>query len=163
LDIILLLESFIGSAIAFGFASILIIWLLIYIAVFSAVVISGFMRPEESVLLEHSGFLLAGMLLLLVGVVDDYIEIRPVAKIAAQTAAALVMILGSGVVLSDLGALGNNGEVLSTGVLAVPFTVFQPFSRESIGICCSDFVFRRRPGYRHVIHSLSSSCGISDL
>lgn len=153
MDIILLLESFIGSAIAFGFASILIIWLFsiaktvglvdvpsgrkthegeiplvgglaIYIAVFAAVVISGFMRPEESVLLEHSGFLLAGMLLLLVGVVDDYIEIRPVAKIAAQTAAALVMILGSGVVLSDLGALGNNGEVLSTGVLAVPFTVF---------------------------------------
>jgi len=149
----LLLASFIGSVIAFGFTSILIIWLFsiakavglvdvpsgrkthegeiplvgglsIYIAAFAATVIFGFIRPEQSVLPDHSGFFLAGMLLLLVGVVDDYIEIRPVAKIAAQTAAALIMIFGSGVVLSDLGELGNNGERLSTGMLAVPFTVF---------------------------------------
>jgi UDP-GlcNAc:undecaprenyl-phosphate GlcNAc-1-phosphate transferase len=96
----------------------------IYIAAFAAIVIFGFIRPEESVLPDHSGFFLAGMFLLLVGVVDDYVEIRPVAKIAAQTAAALIMIFGSGVVLSDLGALGNNGEILSTGMFAVPFTVF---------------------------------------
>lgn len=153
MDIIVLLASFTGSIIAFGFTSILIIWLFsmakavglvdvpserkshegeiplvgglsIYIAVYAATVISGMMRPEASVLVEHGGFFLAGMLLLLVGMVDDYIEIRPVAKIAAQVAAAIIMIFGAGVVLSDLGALGNNGELLSTGMFAIPFTVF---------------------------------------
>lgn len=149
----MLLASFIGPVIAFGFTSILIIWLFsiakavglvdipngrkthegeiplvgglsIYIAVFAATVITGSLYPELSLMQEYGGFFLAGMLLLLVGVVDDYIELRPIAKIAAQTAAALIMIFGSGVVLRDLGALGNNGELLSTGILAVPFTVF---------------------------------------
>lgn len=153
MDIILLLASFIGSVIAFGFTSILIMWLFsiakavglvdipngrkthegeiplvgglsIYIGAFAATVIIGFIQPDGSALQEHSGFFLAGMLLLLVGVVDDYIELRPVAKIVAETGAALIMIFGAGVVLSDIGALGNDGELLSTGVFAIPFTVF---------------------------------------
>jgi len=153
LDIILLLASFIGSVIAFGFTSILILWLFsiakavglvdvpsgrkthegevplvgglsIYIAAFAATVITGFIMSDGSVLQENSGFFLAGMLLLLVGVVDDYIELRPVAKLVAQTGAALIMIFGAGVVLRDVGGLGNNGELLSTGVFAIPFTVF---------------------------------------
>jgi len=148
-----LLASFTGSVIAFGFTSILIIWLFsiakavglvdipngrkthegeiplvgglsIYIAVFAATIISGFLNPESSLMQDYAGFFLAGMLLLLVGVVDDYIELRPIAKLVAQTGAALIMIFGSGVLLSDLGALGNSGELLSTGMLAVPFTVF---------------------------------------
>ncbi len=153
MDIILLLASFIGSVIAFGFTSILILWLFsiakavglvdvpsgrkthegevplvgglsIYIAAFAATVITGFIMSDGSVLQENSGFFLAGMLLLLVGVVDDYIELRPVAKLVAQTGAALIMIFGAGVVLRDVGGLGNNGELLSTGVFAIPFTVF---------------------------------------
>jgi len=96
----------------------------IYIAAFAATVITGFIMSDGSVLQENSGFFLAGMLLLLVGVVDDYIELRPVAKLVAQTGAALIMIFGSGVVLSDVGGLGNNGELLSTGVFAIPFTIF---------------------------------------
>ncbi|MGI9261116.1 MAG: MraY family glycosyltransferase [Woeseiaceae bacterium] len=96
----------------------------IYIAAFAATIITGFIMSDGSVLQENSGFFLAGMLLLLVGVVDDYIELRPVAKLVAQTGAALIMIFGSGVVLRDVGSLGNNGELLSTGVFAIPFTIF---------------------------------------
>lgn len=153
MDIILLLASFIGPVIAFGLTSILIVWLFsiaknvglvdvpngrkthegeiplvgglsIFMAVFAATVIAGFLQPEQSLTVNHGGFFLAGMLLLLVGVVDDYIEITPAAKLTAQATAALIMIYGSGVVLSDLGALGSNGELLSTGVFAVPFTIF---------------------------------------
>ncbi len=96
----------------------------IYIAAFAATIITGFIMSDGSVLQENSGFFLAGMLLLLVGVVDDYIELRPVAKLVAQTGAALIMIFGSGVVLRDVGSLGNSGELLSTGVFAIPFTIF---------------------------------------
>jgi len=153
LDIILLLASFTGSIIAFGLTSALILWLCsiatsvglvdipngrkthegevplvgglsIFMAVFAAAVISGFLKTDGSLLQDNGGFFLAGMLLLLVGMVDDYIELRPLSKIIAQTVAALIMIFGSGVVLSDLGDLGNNGVLLSTGTLAVPFTIF---------------------------------------
>lgn len=153
MDIILLLASFIGSMIAFGLTGVLIVWLCsiakgvglvdvpnerkthegevpligglaIFVAVFAAVVISGFLLPQGSIFLDYGGFFLAGMLLLLAGVIDDYVELTPLAKIVAQTAAAVIMIYGAEVVLTDLGALGNNGEVLSTGMFAVPFTIF---------------------------------------
>jgi len=148
-----LLASFIGSVIALALTSVLILWLCsiakavglvdvpterknhigeipliggvsIFVAVFAATVMSGLVLPDGSALLNYDGFFLAGTLLLLVGVVDDYMELKPLAKISAQTAAALIMIYSAGVVLSDLGSLGNNGELLSTGVFAVPFTVF---------------------------------------
>lgn len=149
----MLLASFIGSVIALALTSVLILWLCsiakavglvdvpterkthlgeiplvggvsIFIGVFAATVISGFLLPDGSALLDYDSFFLAGMLLLLVGVVDDYLELKPFAKIFAQIGAALIMIYAAGVVLNDLGALGNNGEMLSTGMLAVPFTVF---------------------------------------
>jgi UDP-GlcNAc:undecaprenyl-phosphate GlcNAc-1-phosphate transferase len=147
------LEIFTGSIIAFGLTSALILWLCsiarkvglvdvpnerkthegevpligglaIYFAVFAAIVISGYLLPQGSVLLDHGGFFLAGMVLLLAGVVDDYLELTPMAKILAQAVASIIMIYAAGVVLTDLGALGNDGAVLSTGVLAVPFTIF---------------------------------------
>jgi UDP-GlcNAc:undecaprenyl-phosphate GlcNAc-1-phosphate transferase len=38
--------------------------------------------------------------------------------------AALIMVFGADIVLRDVGSLGNNYELLTLGMLAVPFTVF---------------------------------------
>jgi UDP-GlcNAc:undecaprenyl-phosphate GlcNAc-1-phosphate transferase len=151
----LLLANFTGSIIAFGLTSALILWLCsiarkvglvdvpnerkthegevpligglaIFIAIFAAILISGFFLPDGVAPLDNStsGFFLAGMVLLLAGVVDDYLELTPMAKILAQTVAAIIMIYAADVVLADLGELGNEGALLSTGIFAVPFTIF---------------------------------------
>lgn len=69
-------------------------------------------------------FLLAGCLLVGVGVVDDFIELSARLRLLAQSSAALLMIYGAGVVLRDLGAMTLSGDPLQLGLLAVPFTVF---------------------------------------
>lgn len=69
-------------------------------------------------------FLLAGMLLVGVGLVDDLLDLSARVRFMAQAIAALVMIYGGGVVLSDLGAMTISGRTLELGLLAVPFTIF---------------------------------------
>lgn len=69
-------------------------------------------------------FLLAGMLLVSVGMVDDLLDLSARVRFIAQATAALVMIYGGGVVLSDLGAMTLSGRTLDLGLLAVPFTIF---------------------------------------
>jgi len=96
----------------------------IFIGVFAANVVSGFFLPAGIAPIDYGGFYLAGMLLVLTGAIDDYRDLSPLSKIAAQSVAALIMIFGGRVLLQDLGALGNNGEILSLGIFAIPFTVF---------------------------------------
>lgn len=71
-----------------------------------------------------SSFFAAGLLLVAVGVVDDFLELAPAARFIAQIAASLLMIFGAGVVLTDLGSITFGGELLPLGILAVPFTIF---------------------------------------
>ncbi|GMW05410.1 MAG: hypothetical protein AMXMBFR8_02070 [Nevskiales bacterium] len=73
---------------------------------------------------EILSFLLAGLLLVAVGVVDDFLELSPRIRFMAQTAAALAMIFSGGILLSDLGSMTVSGAVLHLGVLAIPFTIF---------------------------------------
>jgi UDP-GlcNAc:undecaprenyl-phosphate GlcNAc-1-phosphate transferase len=73
---------------------------------------------------EVLSFLVAGLLLVGVGVVDDFIELSPAVRFVAQAVAALAMIYGAGVVLVDLGGMTPSGTILELGVLAVPFTIF---------------------------------------
>ncbi len=73
---------------------------------------------------EVYGFFGAGLLLVVVGVVDDFLDLPPAVKFIAQLLAALLMIFGAGVVLTDLGALTTRGDLLQLGILSVPFTVF---------------------------------------
>lgn len=73
---------------------------------------------------EIYSFFGSGLLLVTVGVIDDFLELSPLVKFVAQILAALLMIFGAGVVLTDLGALTPAGDLLQLGVLAVPFTVF---------------------------------------
>ena len=73
---------------------------------------------------EAYSFFGAGLLLVVVGVVDDFLDLPPAVKFVAQSLAALVMIFGAGVVLTDLGSLTIRGDLLQLGILTVPFTAF---------------------------------------
>jgi len=73
---------------------------------------------------EIISFFAAGALLVTVGVVDDFYELSPLARFAAQIVAALIMVFGGGVVLHDLGGMTPSGATLELGMFAIPFTVF---------------------------------------
>ncbi len=97
------------------------------LAIFSGLVIGFFLcrnGPASLTDTEIYSFFGAGLLLVTVGVVDDFLELSPYLKFAAQILAALLMIFGAGIVLTDLGAMTPTGSLLQLGVLAVPFTVF---------------------------------------
>lgn len=66
----------------------------------------------------------ASLLLLVVGCIDDFRELSPATRLLAQLLAALIMIFGAGVVLTDLGHLGLGGGVVALGIAGIPFTVF---------------------------------------
>lgn len=62
-------------------------------------------------------------LLVIIGVLDDFHELRPLTRFVAQTVAALLMALWGGVWLQDLGAL-TGPQTLTLGLWALPLTVF---------------------------------------
>lgn len=69
--------------------------------------------------------LIAGALLLLtIGVVDDLRELSTWARLGAQISAALIMTVGAGVILRDLGCLTSADQPLVLGILAVPLSIF---------------------------------------
>ncbi|MBN1240494.1 MAG: undecaprenyl/decaprenyl-phosphate alpha-N-acetylglucosaminyl 1-phosphate transferase [Gammaproteobacteria bacterium] len=70
-----------------------------------------------------AALLLAGGILVTVGVIDDWIEVPPLVRLVAQATAALILCFG-GVVVADLGELLVPGHTIALGVLAVPFTTF---------------------------------------
>ena len=75
--------------------------------------------------LSEYRLLFAGALILVVvGVLDDFRELSARARFSAQIAAGLLMAVGSSVVLGDLGHLILPDQVLSLGILALPVTIF---------------------------------------
>jgi len=97
----------------------LAIFLGVLVATLAALATAGL--PVSQPLLS---FFAAGALLVGVGVVDDRHDLSPLARFAVQIVAALIMVYGGGVVLTDLGRMTPSGEVLELGWLAIPFTVF---------------------------------------
>lgn len=65
-----------------------------------------------------------GTFILLVGLVDDVVELPSRTRLALQVLAALVLAAPGGVVISSFGDLLAPGRALETGWLAVPATVF---------------------------------------
>ncbi len=147
------LEAYIGPVIALAVTSGLILWLTpvaravglvdvpsarkahvgevpligglsIFAAIFVAMIVSDIFRPDDLVPENFGPFYLAGMLLVISGMVDDFVDLSPLKKLTMQTAATLTMIFGAHILLSDLGLLGNNNELLTLGFMAVPFTIF---------------------------------------
>jgi UDP-GlcNAc:undecaprenyl-phosphate GlcNAc-1-phosphate transferase len=97
----------------------------IFLAALSSMVLLNYLdlgKPELNGSLR--AFFAAGLLLLFVGAWDDYRELPTAIRFLAQICACLIMIFSGKVVLSDLGYLSFSGEILSLGVLSIPFTVF---------------------------------------
>lgn len=67
--------------------------------------------------------MLGAAIMLVVGIVDDKKNLTPRCRFVAQTIAALIAILGNGIVLSDLGHLFGE-HLISLGWLSIPFTIF---------------------------------------
>lgn len=64
------------------------------------------------------------LILLIVGVLDDLRELSARMRFGAQIVAGLIMTLGAGVVLGDLGHLLTPHHLVSLGILAVPLSIF---------------------------------------
>jgi len=69
-------------------------------------------------------FLLSSGVVLLTGIVDDIHELSAKQRFLAQASASIIMVVGGGHVLHDLGAIGFNGQTIVLSSLAIPFTIF---------------------------------------
>jgi UDP-GlcNAc:undecaprenyl-phosphate GlcNAc-1-phosphate transferase len=96
----------------------------IFVAVVAAHVISQWFFPGTGAIEYYTSFYVAGALLVLVGVIDDFREVSPTVRLLAETVAVMIMIVGADVVVRDLGTMGFGGGSLALGVLAIPFTIF---------------------------------------
>ena len=83
----------------------------------------GAVLTVEIPLGEWRALFAASAVVMVVGVLDDFKELSTKARFGAQIAAALIMTLWGGVVVTDLGNLLGTGEI-PLGVWAIPFTVF---------------------------------------
>jgi UDP-GlcNAc:undecaprenyl-phosphate GlcNAc-1-phosphate transferase len=77
----------------------------------------------ESLRLELVPLVAAIVLVVAIGVVDDLHPVSALPKLLCQVAAAVVMVVGAGLILTDFGDLWASGNVGLNG-LAFPFTVF---------------------------------------
>ena len=78
----------------------------------------------EAGLAAYTSFFAAAGILVVVGVLDDLHELSSQARFGAQIGAALVMAYWGGVVLHDLGNLGDGESVFLLAGWAIVFTVF---------------------------------------
>jgi undecaprenyl-phosphate alpha-N-acetylglucosaminyl 1-phosphatetransferase len=69
------------------------------------------------------GFVIPALLLVGVGAIDDAITMSHKPRFVLQIMAGLLMTVGGGVVIEQLGALLMPGHVITLGVLAIPFTL----------------------------------------
>jgi UDP-GlcNAc:undecaprenyl-phosphate/decaprenyl-phosphate GlcNAc-1-phosphate transferase len=92
------------------------------LAIFVAFAIS--MASLEVGLTPYRPLLVAGALLVIVGMLDDFHELSSTARFGAQIVAALVMCFWGDVRLQDMGVLRATGEITQLGLWEVPLTVF---------------------------------------
>lgn len=91
------------------------------LAVYVGFLMSAFLFVD--LLPEYRGLLSAGLLMLIVGVLDDFHELTAKPRFAAQIMAALLIMFFGGQFITSLGAI-ISPEALHLGWLAVPFTIF---------------------------------------
>lgn len=97
------------------------------LAIFLAILLGSLAAAASGILPLNRytlSFFGGGLMLVIVGVIDDARDLSASLRFAVQIAASLIMIFGGGVVLTDLGRMQPNGELLELGFLAIPFTVF---------------------------------------
>lgn len=93
------------------------------LAMMIAVLAVWFTSPGD-VTSAFGGFLLAALLVIVVGLLDDKYDLRWYWRILAQALAALIMVYVGGVRVEQLGPAFGLGNELPLGWLSVPFTVF---------------------------------------
>lgn len=98
--------------------------LAIFVATPIAHLVSQQFSPGSIYPSELHSFYFAGAILIAAGLIDDYRELSPASRIVVQILAALVMIYGAGVVINDIGTMSIQGDIVSLGRIAVPFTLF---------------------------------------
>lgn len=87
-----------------------------YVAIASASILLNF---HFSVLI----FLALGLVLIVLGIVDDRYDIPPVWRLVVQALVAAVMVYVGGVQISQIGDLFGAGPVVMTGTASVLFTI----------------------------------------
>jgi len=97
------------------------------IAIFVAVVCAHIFSPgfmPDSVLRDtYLAFYSGAALLVTVGMIDDYRELRPSTRIVVQIFVVLIMIYGGGLIVDEIGVTPISGQTLTLGLAAVPFTM----------------------------------------
>jgi UDP-GlcNAc:undecaprenyl-phosphate GlcNAc-1-phosphate transferase len=73
---------------------------------------------------KYMYFVVAGGLLMVVGAVDDVLDLAPKLRLVLHVVAALIMCTLAGVVVKSLGEIFVPRFDLALGILAIPFTVF---------------------------------------
>ena len=89
------------------------------IAMLTGILVAALIAMETT---TQWAFLVPAALLVSVGVIDDRYNIRVSARLAVQISAALIMMLGGGLYLTDIGDPFGTG-VLGLGFLAIPISV----------------------------------------
>ncbi|BAU58590.2 undecaprenyl/decaprenyl-phosphate alpha-N-acetylglucosaminyl 1-phosphate transferase [Halorhodospira halochloris] len=79
--------------------------------------------PAELGLRDYQALFTGMTLLLIVGVVDDLIDVRPGYKFGFQTIAAFLLSVWGGLLVTDLGYLFGYQWYIELGLLALPFTL----------------------------------------
>lgn len=75
-------------------------------------------------LVQYLAFGCAAAALVVVGILDDKLELSPRKRLLVQAGAALVFVLGAGVALRDLGDLFGKGPIELGYLVSLAFTVF---------------------------------------
>ncbi len=96
----------------------------IYCSVVFAHALSTVISPSETSQVPYLAFYAGAALLVLVGMIDDYRELSPLSRIVVQLLAALIMVYGGGIVVTDLGTAPFLADSVTLGLFAVPFTLF---------------------------------------
>jgi UDP-GlcNAc:undecaprenyl-phosphate/decaprenyl-phosphate GlcNAc-1-phosphate transferase len=75
------------------------------IGIFAAFIISFSVWGQAATLVSYPFFIAALFMLFLVGVRDDIINLDPIKKLIVQVASAVLLVVGGGIYLTDLGGL----------------------------------------------------------
>jgi UDP-GlcNAc:undecaprenyl-phosphate GlcNAc-1-phosphate transferase len=70
-------------------------------------------------------YLMSGaIILIIIGFLDDLYELSHYYRFAVEIIAALLICLGGGTMLNDLGAIGFSDQIIELGIFSIPLTVF---------------------------------------
>jgi len=91
------------------------------IAIYIGLVVGLMVSPQP--IADYKGLLLGGGILLIIGTIDDFFDLKAATRFLAQITAAFIIIFADGVLLTNLGNLFGTGA-LELSWLSTLFTLF---------------------------------------